>query len=473
MGCSGVAAQAASGKRADCRAPGEHIHITARFHRNVTSFQCVTLYLLEQQDPENPMSKSSKKQPVLIIGAGVIGGSLARALAVQDHRYEVSLYSQSPEDIAWFNNLKKDDKKLRDAKRELKGLMVCDHLPNALERLRKSEKSVVPIVVLATPHGAYPELIKQIRRYSPAAIITDTASVKEPVVKMVSDRAEAEPFIPGHPIAGNEGSGASWSDPALFNGAKFVMTLTDEQRKNDKTRSAAARVSTMWHDAGCREMICWPANMHERVFAAVSHMQQLASFALRDMEPEIFNPNARELKLFERFVRLSDSPRGTFWRETFRSNREPIEGMNRHLREELQSLATMLKTQQWEALTHYIEDARKPVQNLFEKTDPVAISPHATVDYTLLPVLLGAAISKVISREEAEIEQSGTSIKLHEMGKSGLQTMVRPLVTYQTPTAELLNNHRHALRKRLDQCISQIPRTWQAALDGKAAGMAA
>ncbi len=81
-------------------------------------------------------------------------------------------------------------------------------------------------------------------------------------------------FVPGHPIAGSEQSGVEHSDATLFQGKLFIVTPVTE------TEAVAVNyVETLWREIGCAVERMTPPE-HDSVFAAVSHLPHLLSFAL-------------------------------------------------------------------------------------------------------------------------------------------------------------------------------------------------
>jgi prephenate dehydrogenase len=133
------------------------------------------------------------------------------------------------------------------------------------------------LVVVATPVGAMREVFVQIAAALPGgALITDVGSTKGEVI----DQARAAlgagfaRFVPAHPIAGKELPGVEHADARLFAGKRVVLTPTTET-----SAEALTRVHGMFARTGARVERMDPAE-HDRIFAAVSHLPHLLSFAL-------------------------------------------------------------------------------------------------------------------------------------------------------------------------------------------------
>jgi len=133
------------------------------------------------------------------------------------------------------------------------------------------------VVVIAVPLGQTAAAMAQIAPHLEAhTIVTDAGSTKRDVIahaRRYLGHAFAR-FVPAHPIAGTEKSGAGAAFASLFDGHKLIVTpepATDPR--------AVKTVTTMWKLAGMH-VISMPAADHDRVFALVSHLPHVLSFAL-------------------------------------------------------------------------------------------------------------------------------------------------------------------------------------------------
>jgi prephenate dehydrogenase len=112
----------------------------------------------------------------------------------------------------------------------------------------------------------------------PCAIVTDAGSTKASVVAAarIALGARFTDFVPGHPIAGSEQSGPGAARADLYQGKKVVLTPAPDTRAD-----ALATVRALWEAAGA-QVETLDAVVHDRVFAAVSHLPHLAAYALVD-----------------------------------------------------------------------------------------------------------------------------------------------------------------------------------------------
>jgi len=145
----------------------------------------------------------------------------------------------------------------------------------AVDRALSVEEAaaVADVVVLSTPVGAFPELARRIRPHvAPGAVVTDTGSVKGHVIEALAPVFKGR-FVGAHPIAGKEHSGVEAASADLFDGAHCILTPAGADP------DAVETVAALWRDAGAR-VTTMPADVHDRVFACVSHLPHLVAFAL-------------------------------------------------------------------------------------------------------------------------------------------------------------------------------------------------
>ena len=194
-----------------------------------------------------------------IIGVGLIGGSLARALRAAGHVREVSGYGRS----------------IANLQRAVE-LGVIDRVEVSLADAAR----LADVIVLAVPVGGMAEILQQLAPLlTDQVIVTDVGSVKGAVVAAARAAlgARFSHFVPGHPIAGREQSGVAASVPDLFRHRRVILTPGTE---TDST--ALARVRTMWEAAGA-ETIELTAEDHDRILSVSSHLPQMLATCLMDM----------------------------------------------------------------------------------------------------------------------------------------------------------------------------------------------
>jgi prephenate dehydrogenase len=188
-----------------------------------------------------------------IIGLGLMGGSLARALTG---------LPEAPEVVAWSRG--QDD--LERAREE----GVIDHAAERAEEVAEA----AALLVYAVPLGAILDMIEAHQAiWPPDAFITDVASLKAPLVQRVRAVGAAERFVGSHPMTGGEASGFGASRADLYRGVPVWIT---EDTGHPSVRIA---VESLWTTLGARTRIV-SADAHDRRMVWVSHLPQLTANAL-------------------------------------------------------------------------------------------------------------------------------------------------------------------------------------------------
>jgi prephenate dehydrogenase len=193
---------------------------------------------------------------IAVIGLGLIGGSLLRALAAQGHR--VTGYDANP---------------ATRAEATAAGFAVAATASAALVG--------TSLAVLAVPLPALTTVAGELAGYP--GVITDVTSVKGPVRDLALPR-----FVGGHPMAGKETSGFAATDPELFTGCAWVLCLEPGETSLPDWLTVAAEIT----DLGAR-VVPLTAAEHDRVVAQVSHVPHLLAAALADQLHD--NPAAATL----------------------------------------------------------------------------------------------------------------------------------------------------------------------------------
>jgi prephenate dehydrogenase len=193
-----------------------------------------------------------------IIGVGLIGGSLARALRAAGYVQEIVGVGRS------LANLQ-----------QAVALGVVDRIETSLSRAAGE----ADMLVLASPVGAMPEVFAAIAPHlSAKTVITDVGSVKGSITQAARAHlgTRFHQFVPGHPLAGRETSGVAASLPELFHDQRVILTPVAET-----DASALAAVEGMWRAAGAK-VVHMPVAEHDAILAATSHLPHLLAYALVD-----------------------------------------------------------------------------------------------------------------------------------------------------------------------------------------------
>jgi prephenate dehydrogenase len=257
---------------------------------------------------------------VVIIGAGLIGGSFALALRHAGHAGYIVGVGRSPEAMARALEL---------------GIIdgVADSIGSAMRG--------ADLVLIAAPVAQTGPILASLLPYLEAGtVVTDAGSTKSDVVAAAHAAlgAKAGQFVPGHPIAGREANGPDAATVALYRGKKVVLTPLLEN-----SAAAIERVAAAWRACGAVIHMLSPQE-HDKVFAAVSHLPHLLAYGLVD---DIANkPHAALLfqyaaSGFRDFTRIAGSS-PEMWRDISLANQAALlEELDGYL-VQLNGLRTML-----------------------------------------------------------------------------------------------------------------------------------
>ncbi|AJK45441.1 prephenate dehydrogenase [Burkholderia plantarii] len=246
---------------------------------------------------------------LVIFGVGLIGGSLARALRERDTGQAGSVIGvgRSPASVERARELGVVD-----------AIAALDDDAQLREALAGAD-----LVLLAVPVAQTGPLLERIAPLLDAeTIVTDAGSTKSDVVAAARAALgeRIAQFVPAHPIAGREASGVEAALPDLYVGRNVVLCALPENAP-----AAVERVAAMWRATGAVVREMRPAQ-HDRVFAAVSHLPHVLSFALVE---QILGEADAELKFsfaaggFRDFTRIAASS-PEMWRDVCMANREAL-----------------------------------------------------------------------------------------------------------------------------------------------------
>ena len=244
------------------------------------------------------MSRPRFKKAV-ILGVGLLGGSMARALRKQHLSAQVWGWGKSA-------------KRLSAAKRA--GLLT-----HASMDLAEAAEGA-DLIVLATPFTHFEGLLIQLSQLAPAGcIVTDVGSVKGPWARRWHRAAGKLHFVPGHPMAGSEKTGWEHADARLFKGAAVILTPLPSTSK-----PALAAVAQLWKDLGAKVHQRSP-DAHDRIIGRFSHLTHLVSFALAGHALRGLAPSDLALAgpSFRGATRVAASDAG-LWRDIFEYNRKAL-----------------------------------------------------------------------------------------------------------------------------------------------------
>lgn len=280
----------------------------------------------------------AKFNDVVIIGFGLIGSSLARALKKADPEIEITAVDKNHDylNFAMDNNL-------ADA--------AYDYFDSYL--------AAADIIVICTPVGQMGATAEAIAPFvTNKTIITDVGSVKQSVIDAVEKVLPyPEMFVPAHPIAGAEKSGPSAGFDSLFVNRWLIITPIDET-----DLQAVERVTALWELCGANIDFMEPRH-HDLVLAITSHLPHLIAYSIvgtatnmaEDLQREVIKYSAGG---FRDFTRIAGSD-PVMWRDIFIENKESVLDVLQRFNEDLSELQKAIRQDKGEFLQSQFTKTRE------------------------------------------------------------------------------------------------------------------
>ena len=292
-------------------------------------------------------------QRVLVVGTGLIGGSIA-----------LGLRSASGCTVRGFDAFP-------DAARTALDLGALDEVVDDLGEAA----SDADLIVVATPVGQILPTVAILASSAAAGtIVTDVGSTKSGIVANAERLLGPErPFVGGHPMAGTEGEGVASSRADLFADALWILTPTDATDTD-----AYRRVNTLVGSLGARTLALDPVE-HDRLVALVSHLPYaiattLMAVAGDEGDPRVFRAAAGSF----RDVTRTAGSNPTVWRDIFSTNAEAVVRELDQFVAGLGDLRSAVADERWGDLDALIERARAarkrfPPKGERTPTEPVTL----------------------------------------------------------------------------------------------------
>ena len=275
-------------------------------------------------------------QKLVVVGVGLIGGSFALALKAAGGVRRAVGVGRSRANLGQALAMGAIDD-------------VADDLAAAVDG--------ADFVLVTTPVGAMPDVFARIApKLAPDAVVTDGGSTKQTVVAAARAAlgARVAQFVPAHPIAGSDASGAGAATATLFQDREVILTVLPETAPE-----AVARVRSAWQACGARVTEMTPRD-HDAVLAAVSHLPHLLSYALvhelaaRADAAQLFAHAGTGLRDVTRLA----AGHPEMWRDICVANREALLGELRRYQDTLAELGALLEQSDGAGLERLFEAAR-------------------------------------------------------------------------------------------------------------------
>jgi prephenate dehydrogenase len=271
---------------------------------------------------------------ILIVGTGLLGASTG--LALQAHGFAGAV-------IGWD----RDPAMLQTALRRGALTSVAE---DPLRAVKEAD-----LILLAGPVLAIIEWMNRLAEVlGPHQLVTDVGSTKQQITQAAAEhynRPGRAGFLPGHPMAGKEVSGAEHAEAELFRGAVWLFTHTgtftpDLPTPDPEAAATAAEFRGLVKGFGCRTLEL-DAVRHDELLAWVSHLPQFLATALSALFQDEFGADAdlRAIggRAMREMTRLGSSPY-SMWRDVALSNMENVEHALLALEQRLAHLRETLRT---------------------------------------------------------------------------------------------------------------------------------
>jgi prephenate dehydrogenase len=238
---------------------------------------------------------------VCIIGCGLIGSSIARA--IKKNNLSNKIVSSNRSDTT--------------NKKVIKLNIVNDSSSDTKEMVKESD-----LIIIATPLSSYKGLIFKIKNsLKNGAILTDVGSVKEKAISLIEKNIPKNvSWISSHPIAGTEESGPEAGFSELFKDRWCIITPSNQAKKRD-----IKLLRNFWKKIGSRVDIM-DAKQHDYILSITSHIPHLIAYNIVNTTLDINEKKKQEIVKYSAgglrdFTRIAAS-NPIMWRDIFIQNRK-------------------------------------------------------------------------------------------------------------------------------------------------------
>mgnify|MGYP000538281975 FL=1 len=279
---------------------------------------------------------------VSIIGLGLIGSSMARAIKANMPDVRVNGFDADP-----------------DVRARARALGFCDDIAD----IAGTAVIDAGLVVLCVPVGAMGPVAELIADDLPAdAIVSDVGSCKQSVAEALAAALPQATIIPAHPVAGTEKSGPDAGFATLFKGRWCILTPPA-----DAPEAAVEALSSFWQRLGA-DVEIMDARHHDLVLAVTSHLPHLIAYTIVGTADDLGEVTQSEVIKysaggFRDFTRIAASD-PVMWRDVFLNNKEAVLEMLQRFSEDLTALQRAIrygKGDELEALFARTRDIRRSI----------------------------------------------------------------------------------------------------------------
>ena len=286
---------------------------------------------------------------VSIIGLGLIGSSIARAVRAAMPTVVITGHDADPQVRATARALK-----LCDDVTDTGGAAVID----------------ADLVILCVPLGAMAAVADSIAAdLPPGAVISDVGSSKAAVTAALIAAFPGHAIVPAHPVAGTERSGPEAGFAALFHNRWCILTPPP-----GTDAAAIARVTAFWERLGAQVDLMEAAH-HDLVLAVTSHVPHLIAYTIVGTASDLENVTQSEVIKysaggFRDFTRIAASD-PTMWRDVFLTNKDAVLEVLQRFSEDLTALQRAIRWGDGDALFELFTRTRAIRRSIIEQGQDV------------------------------------------------------------------------------------------------------
>ncbi len=280
-----------------------------------------------------------KLKKVTIIGMGLIGGSIGKALIKRGLADEVAGICRRQSSLA------------RAVKQKT---LTAGYVNSYEEALAGAD-----VVIIATPVHTIMETLKILTdvERSGKMLVTDVGSTKKEIVSYAAGLKDRFSFVGGHPLAGSEKAGVEYADADLFNGSVCVLTPDGETNPEDVNK-----IKDLWESVGATVCSMDPET-HDAYLAYSSHLPHIAAYALAGTLEESF-PAFMFAAGFKDTTRIASSD-AALWRDIFMSNRENLLEAVKRFKKVLSEMEDDIRENRKEDLEKKLKECKRKRDEIF------------------------------------------------------------------------------------------------------------
>ena len=244
---------------------------------------------------------------VLIIGCGLIGSSILRAIHSKKLSKRIFVLEKSKSNISKIKKIKSNCKFIKSLNNEI---------------------SDVDLVVICTPMSQYKKIIEKLNKsLKVGCLITDVGSTKQNIIKLKNNILNKKfNWISSHPIAGSEVSGPEYGNKNLFLN-KWCVIIKEKKQNLKKTNL----IKKFWKKIGSKIILMNAVN-HDKIFSITSHLPHLIAYNLiktaqdsqKMLRKNLIQYSAGGLRDFSRIAASNE----VMWRDIFFNNDNIIKAIN-------------------------------------------------------------------------------------------------------------------------------------------------